>query len=54
VAEAVSNKFGEFQLSYDPRPQLKLHVPIHERSECIELQLGSLVPKAGKRSGRKS
>jgi len=54
VAEAVSNKFGEFQLSYDPRPQLKLHVPIHERRECIELQLGSLVPKPGKTSGRKS
>lgn len=54
VAEAVSNEFGEFQLSYEPRPQLKLHVPIHERRERIELQLGSLVPKPGKRSGRKS
>ena len=54
VAQAVSNKFGEFQLSYDPRARLKLHVPIHERSECIELQLGSLVPNPGKRSGRKS
>ena len=54
VAEAVSNEFGEFQLSYDPRPQLKLHVPIHERRERIELQLGSLVPKPGKRSDRKS
>ncbi len=54
VAEAVSNKFGEFQLNYDPRPQLKLHVPIPEKRECIELQLGSLVPTPGKRSGRKS
>lgn len=53
VAEAVSNEFGEFQLSYEPNPRLKLHVPIHQRKQCIELQLGSLVPKSGKRSGRK-
>ena len=53
VAEAISNQFGEFQLSYEPNPRLKLHVPIQKRKERIELQLGSLVPKPGKRSGRK-
>jgi hypothetical protein len=54
VAEAVSNEFGEFQLSYEPSSRLKLHVPIHNRREFIELQLGSFVPKRGKRPGRKS
>ena len=53
VAESVSNEFGEFQLSYEPNPRLKLHVPIHDRKQCLELHLGSLVPKPGKRSGRK-
>jgi len=53
VAEAVSNEFGEFQLSYEPNPRLKLHVPIQKKKERIELQLGSLVPKPRKRSGRK-
>ena len=52
VTEAVSNKFGEFQLSYEPNSRLKLHVPILNRRECIELQLGSFVPKTRKRSGR--
>jgi len=54
VAESVSNEFGEFQLSYEPNPRLKLHVPIRDRKQCLELHLGSLVPKPGKRSGRKS
>lgn len=54
VAQAVSNEFGEFQLSYEPIPRLKLYVPFQKRKECIELQLGSLVPKPGKGSGRKS
>jgi hypothetical protein len=53
MAEAISNKFGEFQLSYVPNPRLKLRVPILQRKQCIELQLGSMVPKPGKRSGRK-
>lgn len=50
LAKAVSNKFGEFQLDYEPKRQLKLHVPIQQRRERIELQLGSLVPKARKKS----
>jgi hypothetical protein len=54
LAEAVSNEFGEFQLDYEPKRQLKLHVPIQQRRERIELQLGSLVPKTRKRpSSRK-
>jgi hypothetical protein len=53
VAEAVSNEFGEFQLSYEPKPRLKLHVPIRHRKQCIELPLGSLVTKPGKRSGER-
>lgn len=53
VAEAVSNEFGEFQLSYEPKRQLKLHIPLHNRGERIELQLGSLVPKSSRVSGRK-
>ena len=51
LAEALSNEFGEFQLEYEPKRQLKLCVPILERRERIELQLGSLVPKTTK--GRK-
>ena len=54
VAEAVSNEFGEFQLSYEQDSRLKLHVPIRDRKQCLELHLGSLVPKPGKRSGRQS
>ena len=53
LAQSVSNEFGEFQLSYAPSPRLKLHVPIHDRKQCLELHLGSLVPKPGKKSGRK-
>ncbi len=53
VAESVSNEFGEFQLSYEPNPRLKLHVPIEKSKQCIELYLGSLVPVSGRRSGRK-
>jgi hypothetical protein len=54
VAEVVSNEFGEFQLSYEPDPHLKLHVPIRARKQCIELHLGSMVPKPIKKSGQKS
>lgn len=53
VAEVVSNEFGEFQLSYEPDPRLKLHVPIRARKQCIELSLGSLAPKRGKKPGQK-
>jgi hypothetical protein len=54
VAEAVSNQFGEFQLNYEPKRQLKLHIPLQNRGERIELQLGSLVPKRRKGPGRKN
>lgn len=54
LAEAISNEFGEFQLSYEPGPRLKLKVPILQRKQCIELQLGSMVPKPGKRLDRKT
>lgn len=50
LAQAVSNQFGEFQLEYEPKQRLKLRVPIQQRRESIELQLGSLVPKARKKS----
>jgi len=53
LAEAVSNQFGEFQLSYEPKRQLKLQIPIHSRGEQIELQLGSLVPKKRRQPGGK-
>jgi hypothetical protein len=48
LAKAVSNEFGEFQLDYEPKQRLKLHVPIQQRRESIELRLGSLMPKAKK------
>lgn len=48
LAEALSNEFGEFQLDYEPKRQLKLCVSIEERRERIELQLGSLMPKTRK------
>lgn len=51
LAKAVSNQFGEFQLDYEPKQRLKLYVPIQQRRERIELQLGSLVPKTRKRPG---
>jgi hypothetical protein len=53
LAQAVSNEFGEFQLDYEPKRQLKLHVPIQQRRERIELQLGSLVPKTRKRPSKR-
>ena len=54
VAEAVSNQFGEFQLNYEPKRQLKLHIPLQNRGERIELQLGSLVPKRRRGPWRKN
>lgn len=53
LAETVSNQFGEFQMNYEPRRPLKLHIPVSVRDELIELQLGALVPKRRKTAGRK-
>jgi len=41
VARAVTNRFGEFQLEYEPGPHIRLHLPV-EPTGRIELPLSKL------------
>lgn len=44
VARTISNQFGEFQLNYQPRTHLRLHLPIlQEQGRRIEVPLHSLL-----------
>lgn len=44
VARTISNQFGEFQLNYQPRTHLRLHLPIlQEHGRRIEVPLHSLL-----------
>ena len=53
VARTVSNKFGEFQLEYEPRKHLHLYVPVDGNGKCIEVpSQGLTLRKSG--SGRDS
>lgn len=42
IASAVSNEFGEFQMSYNPRTHLRLHVPVKGDGQRIEVSLKNL------------
>jgi hypothetical protein len=42
VAKTLSNEFGEFQISYQPRTPLKLFVPLKHEGQEIEVRLNQL------------
>jgi hypothetical protein len=42
IVKTISNEFGEFQISYEPRPPIKLYIPLHNESREIELRLSQL------------
>lgn len=42
VASAKTNEFGEFQLHYEPKGRLRLHLPIKPAGQWIEVSLGEL------------
>jgi hypothetical protein len=42
VARTVTNRFGEFQMEYEPAPRLRLFVPLDRATGRIELPLGRL------------
>lgn len=57
VARTVSNQFGEFHLNYQPKTQLRLHVPVLEdQGRRIEVPLKDLMgeghPEAGSRASK--
>ncbi len=43
IAHAVSNRFGEFQMDYQPRKHLQLHVPVRQKDGRIEVRLNDLL-----------
>ena len=42
IVRTISNEFGEFQISYEPLPQLKLYIPLRKKGREIELRLSQL------------
>lgn len=42
LGRARSNEFGEFQLNYEPRQPLSLHVPVERAGQEIEVRLHDL------------
>lgn len=40
LARSSSNSFGEFQIEYEPEPELRLLIPLDARSQQIEIPLG--------------
>jgi hypothetical protein len=42
VGRAVSNRFGEFQMEYQPRKHLRLYVPVQGNGKRIEVSLNGL------------
>ena len=44
VAKASCNRFGEFQMEYQPQEQMRLHVPVADENRWIEVRLGELSP----------
>jgi hypothetical protein len=42
LARANCNQFGEFQLEYEPRQHIRLHVPVAEGDRWIEVRLHEL------------
>lgn len=62
VATALCNRFGEFQLEYEPAPNLRLHVALPTAGKRLEVPLSPLNPtqfsrsrsaKVGRRKGVK-
>lgn len=60
VAQTLSNQFGEFQFTYEPKGNLRLHVPVvGEHGPGVDLPLGALAeetplsPIPGKRGGKR-
>jgi hypothetical protein len=49
----VCNEFGEFQLEYEPKRNLRLFVPLPEAGKRLEIPLSSLTPAGIRRNGRK-
>ena len=45
LGRARSNEFGEFQLEYQPRQPLSLHVPVERAGQEIEVRLQDLLGK---------
>jgi hypothetical protein len=45
VARANCNQFGEFQMEYQPRQHIRLHVPVAEGGRWIEVRLHELHPE---------
>jgi anti-sigma factor RsiW len=45
LGRARSNEFGEFQLEYEPRQPLSLHVPVERAGKEIEVRLQDLFGK---------
>lgn len=46
LGRARSNQFGEFQLEYEPRQPLSLHVPVERAGQEIEVRLQDLFGKS--------
>lgn len=42
VARSLSNEFGEFQVEYEPRGALRLHIPVSGGRQSIRLALNDL------------
>jgi hypothetical protein len=52
VAKANCNRFGEFQMEYQPQEQIRLHVPVAEGGRWIEVRLHELAPEnSGEQQG---
>lgn len=49
VARAVSNRFGEFQIEYQPRKRLRLEVSVKQAGKRIEVSLDALASAKGER-----
>ncbi len=45
LGRAVSNRLGEFQMEYQPKRSLQLHLPVQQSGKRIEVHLGDLFRK---------
>jgi hypothetical protein len=54
VARTLTNRFGEFQMEYEPSPNLRLFVPLDQAGGRIELPLSRMSAEASRepRSGK--
>jgi hypothetical protein len=49
VESTVCNQFGEFQMEYEPRRNLRLYVPLPEAGKRLEIPLSRLTPGGTRR-----